>query len=104
MTGLDDYGFLTDGNYSNEKDFVGMGNNQMLCADPISGEIRRFLTGPIGCEITGLTFSSDYKTMLVGIQHPGEDLLPSHFPEGGDSKPRSSVMRITRTDHGVIGT
>ncbi|STO98559.1 Predicted phosphatase [Grimontia hollisae] len=95
---------LTDGNYSNEGNFEGMGNNQMLCADPKTGEIRRFLTGPIACEITGLTFSPDYKTMFVGIQHPGEDLAPSHFPDGGDSIPRSTVMRITRKDGGVIGT
>ena len=25
---------LTDGDYSNAGDFAGMGNNQMLCADP----------------------------------------------------------------------
>lgn len=74
---------LTDGNYSNEGNFAGMGNNQMLCADPKTGEIRRFLTGPIACEVTGLTFSPDQKTMFVGIQHPGEGLAPSHFPEGG---------------------
>nr|VFJ52179.1 MAG: hypothetical protein BECKFW1821B_GA0114236_101140 [Candidatus Kentron sp. FW]VFJ61340.1 MAG: hypothetical protein BECKFW1821A_GA0114235_111215 [Candidatus Kentron sp. FW] len=94
---------LTDGKYSNQGDFAGMGNNQMLCGDPDSGEIRRFLTGPVGCEITGLTFSPDYKTMFVGIQHPGEKLTPSHFPEGGDAIPRSSVMMITREDGGVIG-
>ncbi|CZF81364.1 hypothetical protein GCE9029_02562 [Grimontia celer] len=93
----------TDGKYSNEGNFAGMGNNQMLCADTKTGEIRRFLTGPIACEITGLTFSPDYKTMFVGIQHPGEDLAPSHFPDGGDSVPRSTVMRITRKDGGVIG-
>ncbi len=93
----------TDGKYSNKGDFAGMGNNQMLCSDPQTGEIRRFLTGPIACEITGLTFSPDYKTMFVGVQHPGEDLAPSHFPEGGNSIPRSSVMMITRTDGGIIG-
>ena len=93
----------TDGNYSNKKEFGGMGNNQMLCADPNTGEIRRFLTGPVACEVTGLTFTPDYTTMFVGIQHPGEDLEPSHFPAGGDSKPRSSVIVITRTDGGVIG-
>ncbi|GAD76393.1 putative phosphatase [Vibrio azureus NBRC 104587] len=93
----------TDGKYSNKGDFAGMGNNQMLCSDPQTGEIRRFLTGPIACEITGLTFSPDYKTMFVGVQHPGEDLAPSHFPEGGKSIPRSSVIMITRTDGGIIG-
>ncbi|RKF19765.1 PhoX family phosphatase [Alginatibacterium sediminis] len=93
----------TDGKYSNQGDFAGMGNNQMLCGDPNTGEIRRFLTGPIACEITGLCFSSDQTTMFVGVQHPGEGGAPSHFPDGGNSKPRSSVMIITREDGGVIG-
>lgn len=104
--GFDNAGRLwiqTDGKYSNEGDFAGMGNNQMLCGDPESGEVRRFLTGPIACEITGLTFSPDQKTMFIGIQHPGEDLAPSHFPDGGNTIPRSSVIRITRTDGGIIG-
>lgn len=94
----------TDGKYSNKGDFAGMGNNQMLCADPASGEIRRFLTGPIACEITGLTFSPDYTTMFIGVQHPGEDLKPSHFPGGGNSTPRSSVIMIRKEDGGVIGS
>ena len=89
----------TDGNYSNEGDFAGQGNNQMLCGDPETGEIRRFLTGPIGCEITGLTFSDDQKTMFVGVQHPS-----ANFPQGGDNKPRSTIMMITKDDGGVIGS
>ncbi|WFB50884.1 PhoX family protein [Vibrio coralliilyticus] len=93
----------TDGNYSNKGDFAGQGNNQMLCGDPMTGEVRRFLTGPVACEITGLTFSEDYKTMFVGVQHPGEKGAPSHFPAGGNSKPRSTIMAITREDGGVIG-
>ena len=75
----------------------------MLCADPATGEIRRFLVGPIACEVTGSTWSEDGKTMFVGIQHPGEKQKPSHFPEGGDSVPRSSVIAITKDDGGVIG-
>jgi len=93
----------TDGKYSNKDDFAGMGNNQMLCADPETGEIRRFATGPIACEITGLAFSPDQKSMFVGIQHPGEKGKPSHFPAGGNSKPRSTIMVVTREDGGVIG-
>ncbi|MGL6312887.1 PhoX family protein [Vibrio sp. WXL103] len=104
--GFDRFGRLwiqTDGKYSNQGDYAGMGNNQMLCSDPQSGEIRRFLTGPIACEITGLTFSPDNTAMFVGVQHPGEDLAPSHFPDGGQSIPRSSVLVITREDGGIIG-
>ncbi len=75
----------------------------MLCGDPITGEVQRFLTGPVACEITGLAFSPDHKTMFVGVQHPGEEGAPSHFPAGGSTKPRSTVMMITREDGGVIG-
>ncbi|MEG3755524.1 PhoX family phosphatase [Psychromonas arctica] len=89
----------TDGDFSNKGDFAGQGNNQMLCGDPETGEVRRFLTGPVGCEVTGLTFSEDQKTMFVGIQHP-----TGHFPAGGDSKPRSTIMMITKDDGGVIGS
>lgn len=93
----------TDGDYSNAKEFAGMGNNQMLCANPHTGEIRRFLVGPVACEITGIAFAPDQKTMFVGIQHPGEGLKPSHFPSGGDGVPRSCVVAITREDEGEIG-
>lgn len=92
----------TDGSYSNKDDYAGMGNNQMLCANPQTGEIRRFLTGPIACEITGITFSLDSKTMFVNIQHPGEGRKGSTFPTG--KTPRSSVVMIKKLDGGVIGS
>lgn len=98
--GIDPNGNLwiqTDGNYSNEGDFEGMGNNQMLIGDSETGEIKRFLVGPNECEVTGLTFSADYKTAFVGIQHPGEK-GNSHFPGGGDSVPRSCIIQIKRKD------
>ena len=94
---------LTDGSYSNEGDFAGMGNNQMLVADPETGEVRRFATGPVACEITGLTFSPDQRTLFVGVQHPGEKDKPSHFPAGGASKPRSTIMAVQRVDGGIVG-
>jgi hypothetical protein len=93
----------TDGKYSNTGEFAGMGNNQMLCGDPVTGEIRRFLVGPVACEITGFSMTPDQTTMFVGVQHPGEDLAASHFPQGGTSVPRSSVIAISRVDGGVIG-
>ena len=94
---------LTDGDSSNGGDFAGMGNNQMLCADPDSGEIRRFMVGPVGCEVTGISFAPDFKTLFVGIQHPGENggsTFPEHLPNG---KPRSSVMASSREDGGIVG-
>jgi len=92
----------TDGNYSNKKGFAGQGNNQMLVGDPATGEIRRFLVGPKECEVTGITWSPDRKTLFVGIQHPGER-GGSHFPGGGDTVPRSSIIAITRNDGGLVG-
>lgn len=103
--GFDSKGLMwiqTDGSYANAGDFAGQGNNQMLVADPVSGEIRRFLVGPRQCEITGLTFSPDRRTLFVGVQHPGER-GDSHFPDGGQSVPRSAVVAIRRDDGKPVG-
>jgi secreted PhoX family phosphatase len=88
----------TDGDDDNEGDFVGMGNNQQLVGDPVTGQIARFLTGPNGCEVTGLCWSADRRTMFVGIQHPGGD-----WPDGGGALPRSSVIAVKREDNGLVG-
>ncbi len=87
----------TDGDDSNEEDFAGMGNNQMLVGDPATGEIVRFLTGPKGSEVTGLCWSADRRTAFVGIQHPG-----GSWPDGS-GLPRSSVIAVKRDDNGLIG-
>ncbi|NYT65994.1 PhoX family phosphatase [Alcaligenaceae bacterium] len=93
----------TDGKYNNTGDYEGQGNNQMLCADPVSKEIRRFFVGPKECEVTGITFTPDSKTMFINIQHPGE-AGNSHWPDGGKSVPRSATIIITKDDGGVIGS
>ena len=103
---FDKYGRLwiqTDGNYSNSGDFKGMGNNQMLIADTNTGKIKRFMVGPKECEVTGLTFAPDYKTVFVGIQHPGEK-LGSNFPDKGNNKPRSCIIAIQKKDGSEILT
>lgn len=87
----------TDGDDGNEGDFEGMGNNQQLAGDPVTGEIARFMTGPNGCEVTGLCWSADRRTMFVGIQHPG-----SNWPDG-NAPARSSVIAIKRDDNGLVG-
>ena len=88
----------TDGNDSNEKDFAGQGNNQMLAGDPVTGRIERFLTGPKGSEVTGLCWSADRRTMFVGIQHPD-----APFPDGEGKLPRSSIVAVKRSDNALIG-
>ena len=92
----------TDGKYSNKDDFAGMGNNQMLIGDTETGEIQRFLVGPKECEVTGITWSEDRKTVFVGIQHPGEK-GDSTFPGGAGTAPRSAIIAVTKDDGAIIG-
>ena len=92
----------TDGKYSDDGDFAGMGNNQMLLGNTLTGEISRFLVGPKECEVTGLTWSVDHRTMFVGIQLPGEK-GDSLFPGGVGTIPRSAIVAIQRNDGEIIG-
>ncbi|MFW2541432.1 PhoX family protein [Primorskyibacter sp. 2E107] len=87
----------TDGDYSNEGEFEGMGNNQMLLGNTETGEIARFMTVPNGAEVTGLCWSADKKVAFVGVQHPG-----GAWPDG-TGKPRSSVVAVWREDGELIG-
>ena len=87
----------TDGEDSNEGEFEGQGNNQMLVGNPETGEIARFMTAPKGAEVTGLTWSPDRKTAFVGIQHPG-----GSWPDN-QGKPRSAVIAVWREDGQTIG-
>jgi len=94
--------------------FANLGANQLLAADPASAEVRRFLVGPVNCEITGLTQTPDGRTFFLNIQHPGE--VPdaradptwpdrySRWPDGQPgTRPRSATIVIQRADGGEIG-
>jgi secreted PhoX family phosphatase len=84
------------------------GNNQMLAADPVTKEVKRFFVGPVEAEVTGVTLTPDLKTMFVNIQHPGDRSAPSnftsHWPEGNGARPRSATVIVTKNDGGIIGT
>jgi secreted PhoX family phosphatase len=95
--------------------YAGFGNNQMLVADPVTRETRRFLTGPNVCEVTGVFMTPDRRTMFVGIQHPGEAPSGSNdpanpkryssWPDGPHGqRPRSSTVVVTKDDGGTIGS
>ena len=105
----------------NTDKYAQFGNNQMLAVDPETGETRRFLTGPVGCEITGVIMTPDLKTMWVNIQHPGDvpevlkrqgvkksPVTPnaaSNWPDKQkNGRPRSATVLITKNDGGVIGS
>jgi secreted PhoX family phosphatase len=96
-------------------DLKRLGNNAMLAADPRTGEVRRFLVGPAGCEITGATGTPDGRTMFINIQHPGESPSErsdpaeprkiSNWPDfRADGRPRSATLVIRKADGGVIGS
>ena len=84
------------------------GNNQMLVADPVTRQIKRFLAGPTDCEVTGISATPDMKTLFVNIQHPGDRSTPDNFtsnwPDGGNRRPRSATVVITKDDGGIIGS
>ena len=94
-------------------DYANIGSNQMLAADVATGEIRRFLTGPANCEVTGVVTTPDGRTMFVNIQHPGETPSERSNPAkptavsswpGNGARPRSATIVIRKKDGGVIGT
>ena len=96
-------------------DLARLGHNAMLAADPRTGEIRRFLVGPAGCEITGATGTPDGRTMFINIQHPGETPSERSDPDQPrrisnwpdfrpDGRPRSATVVIRKNDGGLIGT
>ncbi|MFC7513416.1 PhoX family protein [Herbaspirillum sp. GCM10030257] len=80
--------------------------------------VKRFLVGPVACEITGLAETPDGKALFVNIQHPGETTAmanigdpskytsqwPSNAGYGAGKRPRSATIVITKNDGGRIGT
>jgi secreted PhoX family phosphatase len=87
-------------------------NNDGCFACPTSGPerglLKQLMSGPVGCEVGGCEFTPDNGTLFLSIQHPGEGGTlkdpKSHWPDGGDSQPRPSVVAIRRKDGGVVGT
>ena len=92
----------------------GFGSNQMLACDVATREVRRFMTGPANCEVTGVTWTPDMRTMFLNIQHPGETPSDrsdpadpgkfSSWPGAPGSRPRSATVVVRKRDGGVIGT
>jgi secreted PhoX family phosphatase len=74
------------------------GNNSMFYVDPASKRSRRFLVGPLGCEITGIAYPPDLTTFFINIQHP-----TGAWPEPGKQS-RSSTIVVRRTDGKAVGT
>ena len=79
---------------------------------------KRFLVGPKGAEITGITETPDGRALFVNIQHPGENTKmadaanparyesqwPANTGYGAGQRPRSATIVITKNDGGLIGS
>ena len=96
-------------------EMAAFGNNALMACDPASGEVRRFLTGPVNCEITGAAMTPDGHTLFINIQHPGEppsERTPADEPRKysnwpdfrADGRPRSATLAIRRRDGGLVGS
>ncbi len=100
------------------------GANQMLAANPVTGEIKRFLVGPNDQETTGVVSTPDGRNLFVNFQHPGDRSnaalgFTSNWPDSGNvfahpgdpqvvanpagPRPRSATIVITRDDGGIVG-
>lgn len=85
-----------------DKHHLIFGNNALFyipMSGPHAGSPVRVCEGPIESELTGPCFSPDGKTLFLSIQHPGGntkslDKLTSHWPEGGSSIPKPTVVQI----------
>ncbi|MEQ9423733.1 MAG: DUF839 domain-containing protein [Cyclobacteriaceae bacterium] len=90
------------GSKMNKGEYAPFKNNGLYfipTAGENAGKAFQIASGPHDCEITGPTFSPDYKTLFVCVQHPGSESegmnsFTSHWPEGGDTLPRSAVVAI----------
>lgn len=85
-----------------DKDHTNFGNNALFyvpMSGPFAGKPVRVAEGPIESELTGPCFSPDGKTLFLSVQHPGGntkslDKITSHWPEGGNTIPKPSVVQI----------
>ena len=100
---------------------VAQAKTQTTFVGGILGEsrLRRFLVGPKGAEVTGITETADGKAIFVGIQHPGEDATAYNSTDkgvwptnanngvggayGAGTRARSATIIITKDDGGKIG-
>ncbi|GAB3438001.1 PhoX family protein [Actinophytocola sediminis] len=98
----DNVAFDSRGNLWISTDGNALSTNDGLFAVPVDGRerghVKQFLTVPHGAETCGPVVTDDF--VLVSVQHPGEltgasaDNPLSHWPDGGTSQPRPSVVAV----------
>ena len=107
----DNLAFDNHGNLWISTDGNALGTHDGLYAVGLEGEnrgeLKCFLTVPTSAETCGPIVTDE--RVMVNVQHPGEDddatvaNPTSHWPGGGDSKPRPAVSVVWKADGGNIG-
>ncbi len=90
----------TDTAEGTDEQFKFRGNDAVIAINHLTGESKRFLVGPVGAEVTGLTFAPDMRTAWVNVQHPTKNWPNTAM----DGKPRSATLVIRKRDGGLIGS
>ncbi len=94
----------TDMSEFEPKIYGQFGNNSLFYC-PTQGEHAgkaiRVAVAPRDAEFTGMWFGADQESLFLSVQHPGSASksaqpqdLTSHWPDGGQSVPKSSVVVI----------
>jgi secreted PhoX family phosphatase len=87
----------------NKPPYETFGNNGLFvvpASGPNAGKVLQVASAPNDAELAGPFLSPDQKTIFLSVQHPGEtskslEALTSHWPKGGKSVPRPSVVAIS---------
>jgi uncharacterized protein len=100
---------VTDG----QDDAFGVCDSAYACdtTGPGRGVTKLFFNAPRGAEICGPAFTPDGKTLFLAIQHPAEergstvDKPSTRWPDfQANMPPRPSIVAVTKTDGGEIGS
>jgi uncharacterized protein len=70
-------------------------------------DLRRFMVGPNGCEVTGLAYADNYKSFFVNVQHPKNwpysNDATEKTPTDTQLRPRDAVVVIEHKDGLPVG-
>lgn len=80
--------------------YIPFKNNGLYYYNAQTEKVVQLASAPFDAEFTGPFFSPDGRTLFLSVQHPGEtskslEALSSHWPDGGESMPRSAVITIS---------
>jgi secreted PhoX family phosphatase len=100
--GIDRFGRLWIVTDSDSNSFANNGCFVCPTSGPERGVLKQLVSAPVGAEVCGCEFTPDSTTLFLSIQHPGEggsiDEPQSHWPDGGDSPPRATLIAVRRKD------